>query len=460
MDDEWLDNYDEDGGESLFSKELQNVDFFIGEKEITKEEAIKNPSVRFLYCIQTFMKAGRMRSMKNDFMIGLYFHMLIGAYFKDYVIIKGGGGADPRTPVLWIQNCLKHDTEIIIKEKKGKKYVNKIKKLSELPDKFKVISHNFETNKDEVKNAVKINSGKKKLYKITLEDGKVVYATKEHKFFTNGGNEIEVKNIKVGTELAVRSPVHSEEWKEKVSNNCKKRNVNKKFIENNKIKIKERWNNEEWKNKELENRKSQHDNYLKRGEKLKIKFKGREWPVKNKDEIKNKFSNNMKINNPMFNDDIKKKHKEIMGLLHKSGKIPYFKSGINNISYGIVRYPNRVICSNGLKVKSNYEKKVVEFLLKNNLPILYETETIKIKLKSKIYTYTPDFKIKNNLYLEPKGYLLEENIEKYKKFVDMGNRLIFLAAGKSYNKLRKLNFEVYDIRTKKWEMIINEICKS
>lgn len=104
MDDEWLDNYDEDGGESLFSKELQNVDFFIGEKEITKEEAIKNPSVRFLYCIQTFMKAGRMRSMKNDFMIGLYFHMLIGAYFKDYVIIKGGGGADPRTPVLWIQN--------------------------------------------------------------------------------------------------------------------------------------------------------------------------------------------------------------------------------------------------------------------------------------------------------------------------------------------------------------------
>jgi hypothetical protein len=46
-----------------------------------------------------------------------------------------------------------------------------------------------------------INSGKKEIYKITFEDGSVVYASGEHRFFTIGGKEVSVKKLKVGDKL-------------------------------------------------------------------------------------------------------------------------------------------------------------------------------------------------------------------------------------------------------------------
>jgi hypothetical protein len=192
-----------------FEKELENVrDVNIGDKIITKEEMIKNPSKRGLYLMQRFFKAGLMRSKYNNTMMQLYFHSLMGAFLKDYSVVKPGGLTDLRVPIIWIQNCLDGNTKIITKEKKGKKYVNSIKKIKDFNDEFKVISHNFNKNCDEIKNAKKTFTGKQKVYKIKLKTGETVIATENHRFFTLGGEEIYVKQIKKGTKIALRSSIY------------------------------------------------------------------------------------------------------------------------------------------------------------------------------------------------------------------------------------------------------------
>jgi hypothetical protein len=88
-----------------FEKELENVrDVNIGDKIITKEEMIKDPSKRGLYLMQRFFKAGLMRSKYNNTMMQLYFHALMGAFLKDYSVVKPGGLTDLRIPIIWIQN--------------------------------------------------------------------------------------------------------------------------------------------------------------------------------------------------------------------------------------------------------------------------------------------------------------------------------------------------------------------
>ena len=72
---------------------------------ISKEEVLKNPKgKRFKYLLNTFLKAGRMKSVNNDFMLQLYFHAMMGAYLKRYSVAKTAGYTDMRTPLIWIQN--------------------------------------------------------------------------------------------------------------------------------------------------------------------------------------------------------------------------------------------------------------------------------------------------------------------------------------------------------------------
>jgi hypothetical protein len=84
--------------------ELDNVKTFVGRKIITKEEALRNVNLRFYYLLQTFMRAGMMKSKGNDLMIKLYFHAIMGAYLKHYTVMKAGGATDLRVPIIWVQN--------------------------------------------------------------------------------------------------------------------------------------------------------------------------------------------------------------------------------------------------------------------------------------------------------------------------------------------------------------------
>ena len=67
--------------------------------------------------------------------------------------------------------------------------INGIKKIKDCPTLFMVKSHNFESDTDEYKLALKINSGKKQTYKITFDDESYVIASKDHIFFTNIGEK-------------------------------------------------------------------------------------------------------------------------------------------------------------------------------------------------------------------------------------------------------------------------------
>jgi DNA-directed RNA polymerase subunit F len=88
-----------------FEKELENVkDVNIGDSIITKEEVKRNVSKRGLYLMQRFFKAGMMRSKYNNIMMQIYFHSLMGAFLKDYSVVKPGGLTDLRIPIIWIQN--------------------------------------------------------------------------------------------------------------------------------------------------------------------------------------------------------------------------------------------------------------------------------------------------------------------------------------------------------------------
>lgn len=77
---------------------------WIGDKDISKEEAMHDVSKRFFYLLQTFFKTARMTSKGNDFMIRLYFHAIMGAYLKEYTVTKVAGVSDLRIPIIWIQN--------------------------------------------------------------------------------------------------------------------------------------------------------------------------------------------------------------------------------------------------------------------------------------------------------------------------------------------------------------------
>jgi len=194
-----------------------------------------------------------MKSVNNDFMLQLYFHSLMGAYLKRYSVSKTAGYTDMRIPLIWIQNCLKYDT--VIYTDKG------FKKLEELPTTFKVLSHNFQIDKDEWKDAVKIDSGEKELYEIELDNGEIIKATEDHVLYLENGKEVKVKDLVVGDDLYTLKTFQgkyykTDEWRENNKKHCLRNNNTPDIVKKIKNKSKERWQNKQWREKELKNRKT------------------------------------------------------------------------------------------------------------------------------------------------------------------------------------------------------------
>lgn len=95
--------------------------------------------------------------------------------------------------------CLDENTEIKVIDKK---LINK--KIKDLDNSFNVICRNKDTQKEEIKRAQKINSGKKNCLKITFNDGSFVIASEEHCFFTPYNKIIKVNELKVNDRLLKR----------------------------------------------------------------------------------------------------------------------------------------------------------------------------------------------------------------------------------------------------------------
>lgn len=87
-----------------YDNEIFGSGLNLGDTIISKSQMLKNPKKRFWYLLQTFYKAGLMKSKDNNPMIRLYFHAIMGAYLKNYTVITGVGTTDMRTPIIWIQD--------------------------------------------------------------------------------------------------------------------------------------------------------------------------------------------------------------------------------------------------------------------------------------------------------------------------------------------------------------------
>jgi len=101
--------------------------------------------------------------------------------------------------------CLSLDTEIFWRDKNGRQF--KIVKLRDILGKEGYVkAFDFKSNRLIIAGASVKPSGKKKLYEITLRDGRVVKASADHTFFVEEGGRIvekKLSELRVGDRLVV-----------------------------------------------------------------------------------------------------------------------------------------------------------------------------------------------------------------------------------------------------------------
>jgi hypothetical protein len=158
----------------------------------------KAEEIKKLYALDYWMRCFNRVSYVNSVAGQALFHVCLGQALCNHKIsLEDDSEIDLRMHFLWLQDsgCLSGNTKIVTK--------NGASKINALPEIFMVRSYNFATQREEYKLAKKINTGIKKLYKITLENGASVFATSEHKFYVNN-KEIEVKDLAPGLSITVK----------------------------------------------------------------------------------------------------------------------------------------------------------------------------------------------------------------------------------------------------------------
>lgn len=179
----------------------------LAQKKITTEEQEKLVSeaekIKTLYALDYWMKCFNRVSYCNEKSGQALFHVCLGQALRDHrIYLEDDSDIDLRLHFLWIQDsgCLSPNTKVIVKT--GEKITSI--KLKDLPKYSEVLSYNFQTKKEEFKPTRKVSSGKKKLYKITLESGKTIVASKNHIFFDENGKEVRLKNLKINNKILVK----------------------------------------------------------------------------------------------------------------------------------------------------------------------------------------------------------------------------------------------------------------
>lgn len=183
------------------AKRMDETPIFNAKLQVEEKPAMMKVSLKNIQWhvdpIQSFLMAIKAQKMPvyaealNRNMTGLFFNYL------DYKV-------DHREVItLEIKGqvrCLSTDTSI--KTFKGNKITDNI--LSRLKKTVDVLSYNFKDGKFERAVAKVIDAGKKELYEIKTDSGKVINASAEHKFFVfNGKSIVEkmVKDIKKGDKI-------------------------------------------------------------------------------------------------------------------------------------------------------------------------------------------------------------------------------------------------------------------
>ena len=101
--------------------------------------------------------------------------------------------------------------------------------------------------------------------------------------------------------------------------------------------------------------------------------------------------------------------------------------------------PKRIPKKN--KFKSGLEYRFAQKALKQLLPFSYEPDRFKYIIQSH---YTPDFKIRDNVYIETKGYFSSSNRSRLLSFIEQyPQTTIYLVFQKPYNKLNKASDTTY-----------------
>ncbi len=399
--------------------------------------------------------------------------------------------------------CLAEDTEIYVHDGKLKK-----EKLLNLPNSFKVVSYNFTTEKKEVKDAVKINTGLKECYEIVLENGKKIVATGDHVFYRDDNTEVKVSELSVGDDLLMTNKVSNVVGTSKQAGSY---NVNMGFRDGNIPWLKgKHWDKEKYRDglkaMGLASKLRWHNKptflamYGKeRADIIKNRMKGKRPDMcgdnnpSRRADVREKLSRASSLFNGMKNKTHSEETKArirtsvrasvehekmadyqrgntfenmygVKKALEMKSKLSFACSGEKNPSFGIPRYP-KLYKPDSLnhKVRSSWEEHVCKLLVTLNIPYLYEPTAFKIILDDKTYTYTPDMGIGNNCYIEVKGPLFYHQLDKMKAFKQQysKNKLIIITSEQNISKFdlsfADLLLNYYDINATELK---NEIYKN
>lgn len=86
--------------------------------------------------------------------------------------------------------------------------------------------------------------------------------------------------------------------------------------------------------------------------------------------------------------------------------------------------------------RSGFEERVGDYFKHHNIPVEYEPDKIKYTLPETKHTYTPDWKIRENVYIETKGKFTAEDRKKLLAVKQQHpNVVIYLLFQRAYNKL-------------------------
>ena len=298
--------------------------------------------------------------------------------------------------------CLDENTKIdVVKDNK----VTEIR-LKDLPDRFQVLSYNFNHNdgkKIVTSEAIKIDSGEKECYEITGQYNRKIIATADHIFFDMKGKEIKVKDIKPGMNIFNKArPVYNRNSFAKPDSVKKIQEKRKKYIGNPTEAMK--------------------NGFKSCGEKASIRYSGK--------------------GNCWSRPDVIAKIKKTRQRPEIKAKIRASLSGKNNPMYGKVGYPKpRYVEQLKHKIRSSWEEQVCLKLQDFCIDYEYEPDCFKLEIDNKQCSYTPDMKITINskvYYIEVKGPLFEAQ---YQKMLELEKHVNFIViSGSSYQKLID-NFE-------------------
>ena len=226
------------------------------EKDILEEKA---DDIKKLYLLDYWMRCWDRVSYCNEVSGQAMFHVTLGQALNTFkIFLEDDSAIDWRLHYLWIQDCLDINTSIY-------SHLG-FKQLKDLPNEFMVLSHNFKNGRDEWKKAIKFDSGLKELYEIELENGEIIHASENHKFFLKDGTEIKVKDLKVNHELFHLPTFQGKHYKRHNGNtnnydtHCKKIMKNKVIVTKIKEKAKERWLNPKWVKEEMKRRQKMVEN--------------------------------------------------------------------------------------------------------------------------------------------------------------------------------------------------------